>query len=136
MPSDVAPAPGEVFTDVREYMAALVLLNDQGHAPNVTVGDDEDSQQFVTEVRRLNRDWQPGGIPRVRNPQRSSQPRLLQPIVSERREPMARPRERRATTRRSASSRGDPDPEPPPPLRVIPPAAFRRELRRALGDAA
>jgi hypothetical protein len=91
MPSDVAPAPGEVFTDVREYMAALVLLNDQGHAPNVTVGDDEDSQQFVTEVRRLNRDWQPGGIPRVRNPQRSSQPRLLQPIVSERREPMGGP---------------------------------------------
>jgi hypothetical protein len=52
------------------------------------------------------------------------------------REPVTRPRERRATTRRSAASRGDPDPEPAPPLRVVSPAAFRREVRRELGGAA
>jgi hypothetical protein len=45
-----------------------------------------------------------------------------------------RQREQRSRSR-SAASRGDPDPEPEPPLRVIPLAAFRRELRRALGDA-
>jgi hypothetical protein len=57
--------------------------------------------------------------------------------VPERREPVATPRERRAPRRRAGSSRASPsDPDQPPPLRVIPPAAFRRELRRALGGAA
>jgi hypothetical protein len=60
-------------------------------------------------------------------------PALTRIHVPERRENAARPRERRVRRSRSTASRGEPDPEPEPPLRVIPLAAFRRELRRALG---
>jgi hypothetical protein len=67
--------------------------------------------------------------------------RLLRPRTGTvhappRRQNTARPRERRGR-RASTSSRASPgglDPEPP--LEVIPPARFRRELRRALGGAA
>jgi hypothetical protein len=53
------------------------------------------------------------------------------------RENQSRPREHRSRSR-TRPTRGSPDdrePEPPP-LRVIPPAEFRRELRRALRGAA
>jgi hypothetical protein len=60
-------------------------------------------------------------------------PALTRIHVAERRENAARPRERRVRRSSATGSRGDPDPEPEPPLRVIPLAAFRRELRRALG---
>jgi hypothetical protein len=64
-------------------------------------------------------------------------PRVLRLLDQPRRDPIvfARPRERRVRRSRSTASRGDPDPEPEPPLRVIPLAAFRRELRHARGDA-
>jgi hypothetical protein len=48
------------------------------------------------------------------------------------RENQSRQREHRSRSR-TRPTRGSPDdPEPEPPLRVIPLAAFRRELRRAL----
>jgi hypothetical protein len=47
-------------------------------------------------------------------------PALTRVQAPERREPVARPRERRAG-RASTSSRDDPSPEPDPPLTVIPP---------------
>jgi hypothetical protein len=56
---------GELFTDVREWQAALVLLKDRGYCQNVTLGDDAESEQFVQDVRRLNEDYEPGIIPRV-----------------------------------------------------------------------
>jgi hypothetical protein len=60
-------------------------------------------------------------------------PRQAAIHVPERRENVtARPREHRSRSRTRSTARGDPDPEPEPPLRVIPLAAFRRELRRAL----
>jgi hypothetical protein len=50
----------------------------------------------------------------------------------------ARPREHRSRSRTRTAARGSPDdsgPEPPQ-LVEIPPAKFRRQLRRALGGAA
>jgi hypothetical protein len=110
MPREVAL--GEVFTDVREWMAALVLLRDHGRAPNVSPGDDNPSRRFVKDVRRLNRGWEPGEIPRVPSRQR---PRMPQSIVHapERRENVARPRERRPATRRQARAPTSDDPSPP-----------------------
>jgi hypothetical protein len=56
---------GELFTDATGYMAQLVVLKDAGHVPNVAFGEDADSQQFVRDVRRLNRGWKVGRIARV-----------------------------------------------------------------------
>jgi hypothetical protein len=56
--------------------------------------------------------------------------------VPDRREPVARPRERRAATRRSGSRASPSDPDEPGELEVIPPAVFAAEVSRALGGAA
>ena len=57
--------------------------------------------------------------------------------VPERRENIARPRERRASSRQRARAPtgDDPSPESDPPLEVIPLSRWQRELRRALGSA-
>lgn len=104
-----------VFTDLRTWMTACVLLNDHGYLDNVTVGEDDDSQQLVRDARRLNRGWKPG-VP-VRAPLRRVPSSVID--VPERSEPSARPREQRPRrVRRSSGSRGDPsrseEPEPPP----------------------
>jgi hypothetical protein len=63
-------------------------------------------------------------------------PALTRIHAPERRENVARPRERRPTARQRARapSGDDPSPESDPPLRVIPLATFRRVLRHALGE--
>src|SRR5205823_1239439 len=96
-------------------MAALVLLKDRGHCQNVEFGEDEDSQRFVGDVRKANQGWEPGRRPTVLAPIRQ---RIKAPVVTAPASAVvaARPRERRATSRRSSSPRGDPDPEPEPPL--------------------
>ena len=54
-----------------------------------------------------------------------------------RRENIARPRERRAASRRRARAPSGDDPsEPDPPLHVIPPSAFRAECDRLFGESA
>jgi hypothetical protein len=59
-----AEQSGELFIDdVRGWMAAVILLAKQGQLPNVRIGDDESSQRFAGEVRRLNTDWMPGQVP-------------------------------------------------------------------------
>jgi hypothetical protein len=70
----------------------LTLLTDHGHIDGHT-GDDEQSQQFAAEVRELNRDWQPGRIPRVPRVYSSSVFRRVPVVhIPERRERIARPR--------------------------------------------
>jgi len=105
----------EVFTDLRAWMAAIVLLQDRGQPMNVTFGDDEDSQRFVRDARRFNRGWKPGVPVRAPRPVPAS---VIH--VPEWSEPLTRPREQRSRrVRRSSGSRGDPsrrseDSEPPP----------------------
>jgi hypothetical protein len=113
-------------------MAALVLLKDRGHCPNVRFGDDEDSQRFVHEVRKTNQSWEPGRRPTVPAPTTQA---VKAPVIAAPTDTVvaARPRERRARrVARTTGSRGDPDPEPEPPLKVIPLAAFRREVNARL----
>jgi hypothetical protein len=45
-------------------IAEIMLLTDAGYAKG-EVGDDDESQEFARDVRRLNRNWRPGQIPRV-----------------------------------------------------------------------
>ena len=138
-PSELDADNVETFTDVRAFMAALVLLKDEGHCENVEFGEDEDSQQFVADVREQNPDWTPGQPPRV-PPRRPELSRFRlsqrQPVihVPAQQENATRPRERRARGS-STSSRGSPDDsEPEPPLRVVPLARFRRDVRLALEE--
>jgi hypothetical protein len=108
---DTEPKPGEVFTDLREWMAAMVLLHDRGLAENLTLGDDEDSRRFVAEVRRRNKDWEPGLIPVV-PPRRAAS---LRPQAMPQPQPRAavpRARERRATGSRARLTRAGPDDDP------------------------
>ena len=56
--SDVTPI------STAEWAAELIKLSDAGHC-NVEVVDDDESREFAEDVRALNRDWQPGEIPRV-----------------------------------------------------------------------
>jgi hypothetical protein len=134
--------PGEVFTDIREWMAACLLLKDQGHLSNVAVGEDEDSQRFAADVRRMNTDWEPGRVPRVppRNRPVSNRPSFAiasAPVSARRgqhgREPRRRsvrsnPRRSRAPGSRSSDD-GPHDLEPG--LRVIGVSEFRRQLAEA-----
>jgi hypothetical protein len=110
--SDVAGAApadsAEVFTDLRGWMAQLVVLKDQGHLPNVTFGDDDDSRQFVQDVRRLNRSWKLGQIAKVPTPTSTHQ-------LDVRSAPRPRehaPRVRRTRTTPRASRDGPDEPEP------------------------
>ena len=108
------PNPGEVFADVHEWMASGVLLQDQGHELNVEYGEDEDTQRFVADVRRANRHWRPGQVPRV--PLRfvhASRGLNSGPRRGGSRD--RRPRARRVQAR-SGASRDGPDPDPEPPL--------------------
>jgi hypothetical protein len=53
-----AERSGELFVnDVGGWLAQLVVLQEQGHVPNFTFGDDDETQRFVQDVRKLNRDW-------------------------------------------------------------------------------
>ena len=142
-PSELDADNVETFTDVRGWMAAVALNVDAGNIPaeNVTFGEDEDSQQFVADVREQNPDWTPGQPPRV-PPRRPEVSRDLssqrQPVIHgpAHQQNATRPRERRARGS-STSSRGSPDDsEPEPPLRVVPLARFRRDVQRALGGSA
>jgi len=83
-------------------MAQLVVLKDQGHLPNVSFGDDDDSQRFVKDVRGLNRGWKLGQIAKVPTP--------ISRTVSPRRSPSRERRPSRPTRRvaRTTSARGDP----------------------------
>jgi hypothetical protein len=118
--SDATPAgSAEVFTDLRGWMAQLVVLKDQGHLPNVTFGDDEDSRRFVQDVRRLNQGWKLGQIAKVPTPMVRALPRAQELAA---RAPSPRPREhapRSRRTRTTRASRDGPD-EPEPPLRRRP----------------
>jgi hypothetical protein len=141
--------PVEEFTDVRKWLAAVILLADRGHIPNFQLGGDEDSQSFARDVRRLNRrHWSPGQVPRVprRPPDYASPPRLAVIHLPQPRESRARPRGRRfrRVRRASSSSRGSPDDEPEPAggglqrlqrLRLIAPDLFRRDVDAWLGEA-
>jgi hypothetical protein len=131
---------GEVFVDdMGGFMAALVLLNDQGHCPNVSFGDDEDSQRFVGEVRKANQGWEPGRRPTVPAPLPLQVVKAPIVHVPERRE-LATPRERRARARRtgsraSPSDPSDPSDEPPPDLEHLRPlSSFARAYLRAEVD--
>jgi hypothetical protein len=137
MPAELDAETGEVFTNVREWMAAVILLTKQGHLPNVQIGDDEDSQQFAAGVVEQNPDWEPGQVPVVPPPAEVFQ----RPIVSSplRRDPIVyvparfmssgRPRGHRSRSRTAQASRdgpeGDPDPDS---LAEIPPAEFWRAV--------
>jgi hypothetical protein len=93
---------GEVFTDLSEYMAALVLLSDRGEITNATFGGDDDTRRFVRKVRRLNKGWRPGTIPLLARPRA---PLVRQPPLT-----ASRPRERQAG--RARSTRAGPDDDP------------------------
>jgi hypothetical protein len=91
----------DAFTDVRGWMAQLVVLKDAGNLPNVTFGDDDDSRRFVQGVRRLNRGWKLGQVARL--PVQVAQ--SFHPGENRPRE--HRPRRRRVA-RCTAPTRGDP----------------------------
>jgi hypothetical protein len=124
----------EVFTDLRAWMAQLVVLKDQGHLPNVSFGDDDDSRRFVKNVRHLNRGWKLGQTAKVPT---TPIVRALAPRRSSSRE--RRPSVSRRVARSSVGSRGDPppgesDPEPLAPWRGLVTASIRMHahvLRRA-----
>jgi hypothetical protein len=127
-------ADGEVFVDdPRGFMAALVLLKDKGHCPNVTFGDDEDSQHFVRGVREANQGWEPGRRPTV--PVVVTQVTTAPVVATAASVAAARPRERRA--RRATGSRAspsDPSDEPPDLEHRRPLPAFARAYLRAEAD--
>jgi hypothetical protein len=132
MDKPLAPADtGEVFTNVREWMATVILLAKQGHSPDVPIGDDEDSQQFAAAVVEQNPDWKPGQVPVVPPPAEVFQlPVMSSPLrrdsivyVPARFMSSGRPRRHRSRSRTAQASRdgpeGDPDPDS---LGEIPPA--------------
>jgi hypothetical protein len=51
-----------VIRSLPEWIATTLLLSDRGYN-DFAPGDDEDSQRFASEVRRLNEDWTPGTNP-------------------------------------------------------------------------
>jgi hypothetical protein len=115
--------PGDednVGLDVRDFQAALVLLKDAGHLPNVTFGKDPDTKRFVRGVRRLNPRWQPGRIPNV--PFQSVRAASL-PRAQADRAPRSRPT--RSSQKARSPGRKDDDPEPDPLAPVITLAELR-----------
>jgi hypothetical protein len=94
-----------------QMMAELLLLSDQGYG-DARPADDPRSRRFAARVRRINKGWQPGTIPRV--------PAFRRAITV-----VARPRKilarrasrgvRRTSSRARSPGRLDPD-EPAPAL--------------------
>jgi hypothetical protein len=117
----------ELFTDLRAWMAALVLLNDQGHLDNVTFGDDEDSQRLVRDAGRFHQGWQPGSPVRV--PRRA--PISHVPECSELATKGREQRPRRVRRSTGAKAHGPDEGRPRPRLT----AALRKELRREISQA-
>jgi hypothetical protein len=125
--ADATPAgSAEVFTDLRGWMAQLVVLKDQGHLPNVTFGDDEDSRHFVQDVRRLNRDWKLGQIAKVPTPMVRVLPHAQELVA---RAPSPRQREHAPRSRRTRTARASRDgPDEPEPARGRPLTALQTAL--------
>jgi hypothetical protein len=103
-----AMSRGEVFTDMRGWMAQLVVLKDQGHLPDLKFGDDDESRQFVQDVRRLNRGWNLGQIAKVPTPM-GAQQRVVRAAPRPREHA---PRSRRARSTSRASRDGPDEPAP------------------------
>ena len=114
-----AVGQGELFVDdMRGFQAQLVVLQDAGHISNVTFGEDEQTQQFVDEVRRLNVSWELGQRANVPEPVPLTATLSRKPEIRHRAHVSeGQPRSRRRASRskaRSPSRLGDdPDPELP-----------------------
>jgi predicted nucleic acid-binding Zn ribbon protein len=103
----------------KQMVAEWILLGDHGHGE--VEATDESSRRFADQVRSLNRDWQPGQVPRVPQPKvlirEPASVACAKPPVGA----TSRPREHRAKPSRRGGSRdgpgrqGDDSDEPPPP---------------------
>ena len=133
--------PAGTILSPHEWLAALQLQSDAGHG-ECESGDDEESQEFDADVRRLNPNWTPGTIPKVpagldgrglrERARFVVKPAATTSTVSPRPQPTARaPRGRRVRIRVKARGPDDP-PDPPARPVAIPLAAFRRDVARWL----
>jgi len=118
---------------VAETMGEWQLLADQGLC-DYEPCDDEESQEFAADVRRLNPDWGPGAIPKVPRGYRDAaaeRAHVPRRQLNTRPRPRAAARGRRPSRRvaRTSGSRGDPSREADePPLEVVPLAQFRADV--------
>jgi hypothetical protein len=121
--------------DLRGFQANLVLLVEQGHLENLEFSDDDETRQFVDDVRRRNRDWTPGKAVLV--PPRRIRPVRLGPHRAPAPRRAATTSRARPTVRRTRGTRAD---QPPPlgQLRGFLPATVQmvRHLERRRAKAA
>jgi hypothetical protein len=135
---DVGDGRGPQPCSFAEASAEIQLLGEAGYC-HIEIGDDEESQAFAADVRRLNPDWQPGEIPKV--PAGYPDGRALCAPVATRpvgRVQVAARAPRRGSVRsvRSGRSRAraPDDSEPSPEPVAIPLEVFHLELNRVLGE--
>jgi hypothetical protein len=130
VPSRVEPAAGEPYVD--PAVADLMALCDR-HAETGEFYSYDPETRKAEVYAPAKRSWQ---LVEVLDVAALHLSRTTVVHAPPRRQNRSHGRERRAQTRRTSPSRGDPDPEPEPPLRVIPHATFARVLRHALGEQA
>jgi hypothetical protein len=137
---DVGDGRGAQPVSLDEMIAELHLLSRAGHGESEP-GDDQESQEFFGGVERLNPDWKPGQIPRVRpgyqdgRALREQAPFVAKPALARVPSPgrvqvgARAPRSRSVrTSNAKARSPGSSSSDDEPHLEAVPISRFRRDV--------